>query len=138
MERVYQSKGGLACGDEVAFLLRKFLDQPISTLARWIVSRTVVSFPSQSRTLLPLFQFDRSDMSISADTVEITRELTSAFDDKELALWFAEPNCRLDGAAPVDAIARDQPLVLRAARADKAYALARRAGSVFTPLTALP
>jgi hypothetical protein len=32
--------------------------KPISLVARWIISRTVISFGWRSQTLLPLFQFD--------------------------------------------------------------------------------
>ena len=124
MECVYQDRGGLASGDDVAFLLRHSLDQPISTLARWIVTRAVVSFQSQSQVLLPLFQFDLSDMSRRAHTAEVISELSAVFDDRALAMWFVQPNRQLDGAMPIDAMERDQPSVLQAARADKARALA--------------
>ena len=119
MQSMYQSKGGLVSGEAVAFLLRDSVDQPLSKLARWIVTRAVVSFASQSQTLLPLFQFDLSTMSLRAGIAEVTRMLSPVFDDTELAKWFVRPNQRLHGAMPLDAITRDQPFVLEAARADK-------------------
>src|SRR5258706_228067 len=85
MDRGFSRTGGIACGDEVASMLRKRSDQPISTLARWIVGRTVVSFEWQSRLLLPLFQFDLSDMSPRLGVVDVIRELSDAFDDWEFA-----------------------------------------------------
>src|SRR5258706_1428024 len=85
MDRGFSRTGGIACGDEVASMLRKHSDQPISTLARWIVGRTVVSFESQSQLLLPLFQFDLSDMSPRIGVIEVIRELSNAFDDWEFA-----------------------------------------------------
>jgi acyl-CoA synthetase (AMP-forming)/AMP-acid ligase II len=119
MQCAYARNGGLASGDEVAQLLRWRSEQPISTLARWIVARTIVSFEWQSQTLIPLFQFDPSDMSPSAATVDVIRELSDVFDDWELASWFAQPNVWLHDAAPVVAIRKDQLGVLQAARADR-------------------
>ena len=37
MEIAYERRGGLASGDEVARLLRRHSEQPLSVLARWIV-----------------------------------------------------------------------------------------------------
>lgn len=119
MQSVYQSKGGLVSGEAVALLLRDSVDQPLSKLARWIVTRAVVSFASQSQTLLPLFQFDMSTMSLRTGIAEVTRTLSPVFDDTELAKWFVRPNHWLHGAMPLDTIAHDQPFVLEAARADK-------------------
>lgn len=123
MVRAYRATGGLANGDEVARLLRKRSEQPISMLARWIVDRSVVSIVWQSQTLLPLFQFDLADMSLRSGTSAVIRELVDAFDDWEIAHWFAQPNTWLDGAAPVDNMASDQSAVLSAARADRFIAL---------------
>ncbi len=56
------------------------MQQGPSVLARWIALRQVVSFEWQAQTWLPLFQFDRRDMSIHP----------------ELAHWFARPNSSLE------------------------------------------
>ena len=119
MKGAYARTGGLAFGDEVARLLRRRSEQPISTLARWIVARTIVTFEWRSQTLIPLFQFDPLDMSHRAGTVAVIRELSDVFDDWELASWFAQPNVWLHDATPVDAIRDDQPGVLQAARVDR-------------------
>ena len=119
MERAYSRSGGIASGDEVARLLRRRSEQPISKLARWIVARVVVNFEWQSQTLLPLFQFDLSDMSLHPGTVQVIEELSDVFDDWDLASWFASPNSWLQDATPAEAIRHSQPSVLRAARADR-------------------
>jgi hypothetical protein len=90
--------------------------------ARWIISRTVISFGWRSQTLLPLFQFDEADMSPRPSIAAVVRELADVFDDWQLAVWFAQPNGRLCYAAPVDAIARDVPAVLSPARAERLLA----------------
>jgi hypothetical protein len=119
MVHAYRRAGGLVSSDEVALRLRRHTAQPISVLARWIVARNVVSFVWQSQTLLPLFQFDLSDMSLRGGATEVVEELSGAFDDWELATWFARPNSWLRYAAPVDMMDADQPAVLQAARADR-------------------
>jgi hypothetical protein len=119
MAVAYWRTGGLMTSDELLCLVRQHADQPISRLARWIVTRQVVSFTWQSHTLLPMFQFDPADMALRAGPREVTLELAGAFDSWDLASWFAQPNAWLQGEAPVDVIARDQPSVLRAARADR-------------------
>jgi hypothetical protein len=119
MIHTYQMAGGLVSCDEAAMLLRRHCDQPISLLARWIVARKVVSVVWQSQTLIPLFQFEIADMSVRPGVSEVIAELTGAFDDHELATWFARPNCWLLNAAPVEVIDTDHPAVLQAARADR-------------------
>jgi len=119
MERAYTRTGGLETGDCVAALLRRRSNQPISTLARWIVDRRIVSFNWQAKTLIPLFQFDLATMSLRSSAVDVVQELVSSLDDWNLSLWFAQPNGWLDDAAPVDVIAADPMLVLQAARAGR-------------------
>ena len=93
--------------------------QPISLLARWIVGREVISFDWQSTTMLPLFQFDLSSMTMRQSVTELLHELTEVFDDWDLALWFAQPNSWLDQQAPVALLNLDPKGVLDAARADR-------------------
>jgi hypothetical protein len=119
MVDVYRRTGGLVGGAEVALLLRPHSTQPLSLLARWIVTRRLVSYVWQSEILVPLFQFDRHDMSVRRDTSQVVDELADTFDDWELATWFAQSNSWLQGAAPVELIDVDQQAVLQAARADR-------------------
>ena len=123
MEQAFRATGGLVSGDELARRLRRHADQPISTLARWIVERRALSFAWQTRTLLPMFQFDLSDMTLRPTVTAVARELKDVFDDWDLVLWFARPNVWLSDSAPVDLIAADAPAVLDAARADRFIAL---------------
>jgi len=70
-----------------------------------------------------MFQFDRSDMSLRDGAARWFAKLRAAFDDWDLASWFAQPNSWLHGAAPVDAIGHDLSAVLQAARADRFIAI---------------
>ena len=117
MDRAYARRGGWTSGDDVARLLRRRFEQPVSTLARWIVARRIVSFDCHGQTLVPLFQFDLADMSPRPGVLEVVAQLTDTLDDLALALWFATANAWLDGETPVDAIATDQAAVSRAALA---------------------
>ena len=123
MQRAYGRSGGLAAGDDVARRLRRRVDQPLSTVARWIVERRIVSFDWQSQILVPLFQFDLNDMSLRSEVAGVVNELNHVFDSWELAVWFAQPNAWIDGACPVDTIFHEPIEVLQAARADRFIAL---------------
>jgi hypothetical protein len=123
MEQAFNRTGGLTTSDEIARLTRRRCEQPISELARWIVSREVVSFTWQSVTLLPTFQFELADMTLHDGTRRVIRELVDVYDNWGLAWWFACPNHWLDGRAPADAIAQESKDVLNAARADRFVAL---------------
>ena len=115
----YASSGGIAGCDEMVGLLRCRFDQPISVLARWIVGRAVVHFEWRATTMLPIFQFDIANMTIRPQVSDVLRELRDTFDDREVALWFAQPNAWLDGRAPVDVLRTDPASVLDTARADR-------------------
>jgi len=116
---VYGRTGGLAGGDELTLLLRRRTSQPISMLARWIVERRVVSFGWQGEYLVPMFQFDRTDMGVRHSVSAVLDELDGTFDDWELASWFALPNTWLGDDTPVDVLRRDPHAVVQAARADR-------------------
>jgi hypothetical protein len=118
MLEAYRRSGGLVSGHDAARLLRKRADQPLSILARWIVSRAVVCFEACGETWLPMFQFDR-DMSLRQDVRRATAELAGAFDAWQMALWLATPHASLDGAAPVDLIAEQPERILAAARSER-------------------
>jgi hypothetical protein len=119
MQRAFaQSGGGLANGDDIARLMRRHSAQPLSTLARWIVDRRVVSFVWRGQTWLPLFQFD-PDMQPRADACAIVAELVGVYDDWELALWFVQPSEWLDDATPLERFGANPFDVLQAARIDR-------------------
>jgi hypothetical protein len=123
MTHAFRSHGGFISSDDVAQGLRGVCDQPVSRLARWIVSRAVISISWRARTLMPAFQFNRADMAIVPGVTDVLQELRTVFDNWELALWFAAPNAWLDYAAPVTLLADDALSVLQAARTDRFIAL---------------
>lgn len=114
-----RESGGLLGGEELAARLRDHADQPLSLLARWIVSGEVLSIEWRSQVLIPLFQFDLATMTIRPEVADLMAELSPVFDGRELATWFALPNAWLQGATPVQAFASDPAAVRHAARADR-------------------
>lgn len=119
MAKAYGSSFGMASSHDAVRLLQAHCDQPISVLAHWIVEHKVVAFNWRAQTLLPLFQFQLSDMSLCEPIVQVVSELHEVLDDWDLALWFALPNHWLNQATPVASIEHDQPAVLQAARAER-------------------
>jgi len=119
MNQAFQPYGGFATCDEVMRRLRPLAIHPRSTLTRWIVSRSVVNVAWRDDTLLPAFQFDLEQMSVRPACVRVIDELACAFDDREVAMWFAQPNAWLDYAIPVTLLASDEFAVLQAARVDR-------------------
>ena len=115
----FRGCGGLARSDEALAWLDGEVEQGLSTLARWIALRQVVSFEWQAQTWLPLFQFDRRDMTIHPELALIMAELRGVFDAWELAHWFARPNSTLEGLTPAEALRDDPAAVLQAARTDR-------------------
>ena len=119
MKHAFRFNGGFMDTDEIALRLRCCCDQPVSRLARWIVSRSVVCISWEAQTLMPGFQFARANMSIRPCCAAILDELRDLMDNWELGLWFAAPNAHLDYAAPVALLAREGAEVLRAARRER-------------------
>lgn len=123
MKTSFHLHGGMATGDELALELSSRVDQPTSRLAVWIFGRRVLSVRWQGETFVPMFQFDRADLSIRKVVSDVIDELRTPFDSWELALWFTEPNLWLGGAMPVELVVKDERAVLGAARADRFIAL---------------
>jgi len=123
MLRGFRETGGLARGDEVAEMLHRATGHDVSLLARWIVTKEVLSFDWQGELWLPLFQFDLATMERRENVRRVIAELSPAFDAWHLSGWFAQPNSWLSGRAPVEALAHDLPAVLQAARADRFVAM---------------
>lgn len=119
MEHAFRASGGFVSADELVMLLMRSMEQPISQLAHWIVDRDVISFQWQSRTVLPLFQFDLSTLTPRACVTCVIRELIPALSDWDTCLWFVAPNAWLANASPLEAIWRDTPAVLDAARGER-------------------
>ena len=115
----FARNGGIADSGEVTLMLRRRTSQPISMLGRWIAERRVVSFVWQGELVLPMFQFDRADMSLRAPVRAVLDELDGTFGEWDLATWFALPNALLGDRAPVDVLDHDPDAVRQAARADR-------------------
>ncbi|QHE77365.1 hypothetical protein [Hydrogenophaga sp. PBL-H3] len=123
----FTGTGGLVSGDDLAELIRHRCEVagwlpgslPVSLVARWIVSRAVVSLDSPWGLLFPLFQFDLPTASLVDGMAPLLAELRPVLDDVELALWFVTPNDWLGGARPVSAMQHSLPAVMQAARADR-------------------
>lgn len=119
MLTAYRPVGGVLSGDDLAAILRSHHPQPISVVARWLVRRSILSFGWRGQALIPLFQFERATMCPRVEALAVIRELKDAFNDWELALWFATPNAWLDNACPVTKVCSEPGAVLRVARADR-------------------
>lgn len=129
--RAFADTGGLVSGDELAELLRQQshddalmrVPQPLSLVARWIVSQSVVSIDSPWGRMLPLFQFDLPRAAVHPGMRPLLAELQGVLDDVELALWFVTPNEWLGGVCPAQAMHHGLAAVRQAARTDRYVAL---------------
>jgi hypothetical protein len=120
---VFRTHGGAMLADEVVERLRPHRNQALSSLARWITGREVLSVDVHHELWLPLFQFDLGDGSIRPEASQVFTTLTPAFDAWELASWFVEPNAWLNGDTPLRKLPLDARSVLQAARTDRFVAL---------------
>ena len=115
----YQSSGGVIGCDDLTRLLGKREIQPISCVARWIVSRQVVQFDWHGQLVLPLFQFELPGLKLLTTVADVIAEFGDDFNDAQIAEWFATPNGWLQGALPARVMAEKPMVVLDAARADR-------------------
>ncbi len=114
----YRSTGGLARTHEVVGLLRNDHDRPnTEQLARWIVTRQIISFDWQQQTWFPCFQFDRDTGRPHRVVADIVRALSTTLDDWQIACWFVRPQPWADGAVPAECLLCQPAVVLAAARA---------------------
>lgn len=72
----------------------------------------------RSCLLIPVFQFT-PDMKIRSLVSTAIVGLESAFDDWEIAAWFAQPNAWLQGDRPLDLVGIDETAIVDAARVDR-------------------
>lgn len=114
----FRRSGGFVSGDALALMLWPHCAQRVSLVARRIVRRELVHVYWRSEILVPLFQFDPADMVLRHGVRHVLEMLAPAYDDWDIATWFAEPSGWLRGLRPADAIGRDPAEVVEAARAD--------------------
>ena len=115
----YRSSGGLARAQEILAMFKRCGGPGVSALARWVVSRELICFEWQAQTWLPVFQFNRRDLTPDLRLRPVFAELTQIYDSWEVATWFSVPNPWLAQRAPVDTLRRDHDAVLEAARAER-------------------
>ena len=121
VKAAYARRGGLLSGDQVIAMLQRHRSAPLSVLAQWIVDRQVVAFEFEDRLHLPLFQFDRSDMTVRPEVGDILSVLIPWLDDAAVAAWFLKPNGHAAGRRPIDWIESVPMVALRAARLDRSW-----------------
>ncbi|WP_291010714.1 hypothetical protein [Hydrogenophaga sp.] len=123
----FADSGGMASGDELA---QRLVDsashaggasglQATSQVARWILSRAVVTVLGPHGWMLPLFQFDLANAALKPSMAPVLSALHGVFDEAELALWFVSSNHWLEGDRPAMVMHKNLPGVLHAARADR-------------------
>lgn len=127
----FADTGGLISGDELADGIRQqclqdatlCVSEPVSLIAQWIVSRSVVSIESPWGYMLPVFQFDLPRATLHPGMPVVLAELRGVLEGAELALWFVTPNEWLHGERPALALRGRLQAVRQAARADRYVAL---------------
>lgn len=108
--------GGAITGDELALILQGRYEQPIATVARWILNRELVSVRLDFVTWIPVFQFRPGTFR----PYEVIREIMSEFEgltgDHELVEWFINKNMWLGHKAPAAVLETSPASALTAAR----------------------
>lgn len=117
--RCYRQGGGLLEANALAVRMRARCAQPVSRLARWIVSRDIVVIAANGALLVPLFQLDEAGCEVRPAVGRVLLELHGVFDDRETAQWFVQPNAWIDDRWPMDLLDSDPHAVVEAARADR-------------------
>lgn len=115
----YRDSGGLAPAQEVVTLFKRCNGSDLRTLAGLIADKRVIWFEWESKVWLPLFQFNRVDMTPQVGLGQVLAQLTSVFNAWELANWFAQPNPWLGDRTPAAMLGLDLSAVLNASRADR-------------------
>ncbi len=116
IEAAFARHGGVLRANEVVLWMRSDWEQPTSVLAKWIVSRAMITIDWHSDILIPMFQIDFRSRGLRAGCGEIVAELNDVMDGWEMARWFATSNPWLGGLAPVDMLAVSWRNVVDAAR----------------------
>lgn len=117
----YRRSGGLAQAREVASMCNSAqkCSYSLAQLADGIGQRDLISVGWQSRIWVPLFQFNRTDMSLRDGLRDVLAELVFVFNAWDVALWFSQPNPWLFNSTPADVMASSIQDVMHAARAER-------------------
>ena len=119
MLNAYRSSGGLAREENLLTSFSRRCGLDADTLSHWIAEREVIGFEWESRTWLPVFQFNLIDMTLPPALGQVLAELIPVYDPWEMVSWFAQPNPWLADRVPANALEQDPSAVLQAARADR-------------------
>jgi hypothetical protein len=119
LRAAYEDTGGLTDGDHLGRLLEDRRCGDCVSLARLIASRAVFGFQWHGLFWVPMFQFDRANLSARTSTRRIVEELMPPYDGWEMAVWFVQPNSWLSGCSPLDRMDSDAGQVLKAACAER-------------------
>jgi hypothetical protein len=112
----YRSRGGLARASEVTARVVSRRPVGIAWIEQCFAHRLLVSVIWHSMVWLPLFQFERSDMTLRDEVFRTCGELRDVMDDCEMAAWFVHPQCGLNHCSPLDMLDSRPELVVEAAR----------------------
>lgn len=115
----YRRSGGLAQAREVASMCSNAENCTLAQLLAGCVNRELVSVDWQSRIWIPLFQFNRPNMSLRDGLRDVLAELAVVFNAWDVALWFSQPNPWLFDETPADVMALSMQDVMHAARAER-------------------
>jgi len=123
----FADSGGLVNGSDLADMLRlaphgadaAAVSQPVSQVARWIVSRQALAFSTGNGWVLPLFQFELPTILLRREMGPLLAELQGVLSGTELALWFVKPNRWLHSQRPALVMRKDLDAALQAARAER-------------------
>lgn len=110
----YRVSGGLAPGSEIA---ARRPSSGLSALGRAIAAGEVIGLQWAGQHWLPVFQFERGDISLRPPVRLLLAELAGLLDEEERIQWFVQPNPWLDSASPLQLLATDFARVHDAARA---------------------
>lgn len=110
----YRVSGGLAPGSEIA---ARRPSTGLSALGRAIAVGEVIGLQWAGQHWLPVFQFERGDISVRPPVRVVLTELAELLDEEERIQWFVQPNAWLDDASPLQLLATDFSRVHDAARA---------------------
>ncbi len=111
--------GGLARDDEIAARVTARHPGGFVWLARHIASRELLFFGWRDALWFPVFQFDRTDMSLRPGVKRVAAELAGWTDDWERVQWFVRPHCALAHRAPIELVDAQPERVVEVVRMER-------------------
>jgi hypothetical protein len=115
--QAFRSTGGTAPGEILGPLLEEHRLGEAVSLAKLVFTGQIFGFDWRGSLWVPMFQFDPLDLSPSRPVQQVRAALPALWPQWTVAAWFADPNARLDGRRPADAMTHDQTAVRAAAQA---------------------